>query len=124
MNNTILIVEDDKDILQLLHAIFDCLENYKTLFAQNGREAIDTVQANSPNVIIMDIQLPDSTGYDVCKKIKAIPAMCDTKVLMLSGMTQYADRLKAKEAGADDYITKPFSSTELLEKVEGILSIN
>jgi DNA-binding response OmpR family regulator len=122
MKNKLLIVEDDRDILQLLQVVFDHLDNFEILYAQDGQEALNLAKVINPDVILLDIQLPDSTGYDVCRQIKTSPAMCNTKVLMLSGMTQNSDRLKAQESGADDYITKPFNLDTLLEKVEGLLN--
>jgi DNA-binding response OmpR family regulator len=98
--------------------------NYQTFYAKDGREAINIARANHPDVILLDIQLPDMTGYEVCKKVKSDPALLHTKVIILSGMAQNTDWLKALEAGADDYITKPFSSITLCEKVDELLRSN
>ena len=121
MTKKILIVEDEEDIVELLDAIFSDLVNYEILYAKDGQEALNIARVNNPDIILLDIQLPELTGYEVCKLVKSDPAMSHTKVLMLSGMTQNSDWLKAQEAGADDYIAKPFSSIALLEKVEELL---
>ena len=120
----ILVVEDEKDILELLLSIFDDFGDYRILSAMDGEEALRLVRVDNPDIILLDIQLPRLNGYEVCKSVKSDPTMSRTKVLMLTGMTQNSDRQKAQEAGADGYITKPFSSIELLEKVEGLLRSN
>ena len=120
----ILVVEDEKDILELLLSIFDDFGDYRILSAMDGEEALRLVRVDNPDMILLDIQLPRLNGYEVCKSVKSDPTMSRTKVLMLTGMTQNSDRQKAQEAGADGYITKPFSSIELLEKVEGLLRSN
>jgi two-component system, OmpR family, alkaline phosphatase synthesis response regulator PhoP len=120
----ILIVEDEKDILELLLAVFSDFGDYRILSAMDGEEALRLVRVDNPDIILLDIQLLRLNGYEVCKSVKSDPTMSHTKVLMLSGMAQNYDRQKAEEAGADGYIIKPFSSKELLEKVEGLLRSN
>ena len=124
MTKKILIAEDEEDIIELLCAIFDDLVDCEAFCARDGEEALGIARVNNPDIILLDIQLPRLNGYEVCKLVKSDPAMTQTKVLMLSGMVQNSDRLKAHEAGADDYIKKPFSSTELIQKVEGLLWSN
>jgi two-component system cell cycle response regulator len=120
----ILIVEDEEVVVKLLAAIFSDLMNYMTFYARNGREAINIARVNNPNIILLDIQLPDITGYEVCKLVKSDPAMSHTKVVILSGMTQNSDWLKAQEVRADDYIAKPFNSIALMKRVEELLRSN
>jgi len=120
----ILIVEDEKHIIELLCTIFDGLANYRTIYARDGQEALKLARINAPDIILLDIYLPELDGYEVCRFVKSDPTMSHTKVLMISGMAQNSDLLKAQEAGADDYITKPFISTALIEKVEALLGSN
>ena len=124
MTKKILIVEDEEDVIELLSAIFGDLGDYKVIYARDGKEALRIAQADNPDIILLDIMLPKLDGYKVCKLIKSDLAMSHTKVLMLSGMAQISDWLNAKEAGADGYIAKPFSSTALIEKVEELLRSN
>ena len=124
MTKKILIVEDEEDILALLFAIFGDLEDYRVLCARDGEEALRIARADNPDIILLDIQLPKMNGHEVCKSVKSNSAMSHTKVLMLSGMVQNSDRQKAQEVGADGYITKPFSSIALVEKVEELLRSN
>ena len=124
MNKKILIAEDEEDILELLFAIFGDLEGYETLCARGGEETIRLARVNNPDIILLDIQLPKLNGYEVCKLVKSDPTMSQTKVLMISGMAQNSDWRKAQEVGADGYIIKPFSSIELVEKIEELLRSN
>jgi DNA-binding response OmpR family regulator len=124
MTKKILIVEDEEDIVELLSAIFDDIGDYEVLSAGDGEEALRIAQVDNPDIILLDIQLPKLNGYKVCGLIKSDPAMSHTKVLMLSGIVQNSDWLRAREAGADGYIAKPFSSTALVEKVEELLRSN
>jgi two-component system alkaline phosphatase synthesis response regulator PhoP len=113
-----LIAEDDEDILELLLAIFDDLEDYRILCARDGEEALRTARADNPSIILLDILLPRMNGYDVCRSVKSDPAMSHAKVLMMSGVAQNSDRQKAEEVGADAFIAKPFDSIALVGKVE------
>ena len=121
MTKKILIAEDEEDILELISAILDDTGYYRILCARNGEEALRIARVDNPDIILLDIQLPKLNGCEVCKLIKSDSAMSHTKVLMLSGMAQNSDWLRVQEAGADDYIIKPFSSIELIEKVEALL---
>ena len=120
----ILVVEDEEDILELLLSVFADFADYQILSATDGEEALRLARVRSPEIILLDIHLPKLNGYEVCKSVKSDPTMSSTKVLMLSGMVQNSDWQKAQEAGADGYITKPFTSIELLEKVEWLLKSN
>ena len=124
MTKKILIVEDEEDILELVCAIFTDLGDYGILCAKDGEEALRVARVDNPDIILLDIQLPKLNGYEVCKSVKSDSAISHTKVLMVSGMTQNSDLLKVQEAGADDYILKPFNSTTLVEKVETLLRGN
>jgi CheY-like chemotaxis protein len=120
----VLVVEDEKDVLELILSIFDGLGNYQILTAMDGEEAINLAQTDNPDIILLDIQLPRFNGYEVCGYIKSDPTTSHIKILMLSGMAQNSDRQKAKEANADGFINKPFISKELLEKIESLLRGN
>ena len=122
MNKKILIVEDEEDILELLSTIFR-LEDYEVLCTRDGEDALRIVREHSPDIVLLDIQIPKITGDEVCKSVKSDPAMLHTKVLIVSGMDG-SHLQKAREAGADACMTKPFSSTAIVEKVEELLSNN
>jgi CheY-like chemotaxis protein len=80
----ILIVEDEKHIIELLCAIFDGLANYRTIYARDGQEALKLARINAPDIILLDIYLPELDGYEVCRFVKSDPTMSHTKVLMIS----------------------------------------
>ncbi len=124
MTKKILIVEDEEDVLELLLEIFGALGDYRVLCARDGEEALRITRADNPDIILLDIQLPKISGHEVCKSVKSDLAMRHTKVLMLSGMAQNSDWQKAQQAGADAYMTKPFSSIVLVEQVEELLKSN
>ncbi len=124
MTSKILIVEDEEDILELLLAIFEDSGDYRILCARDSEEALRIVRRDEPDVVLLDVHLPTLNGYEVCKVIKSDTTVSGSKVLMLSGMTQAADLRRAQEAGADGYLTKPFSSIALIEKVKALLRSN
>ena len=117
----ILIVDDEESILDLLVAIFNSIKDIEILCAQDGSEALSIARISIPDIVLLDAKLPKLDGYEVCKSIKNDPAMEHTKVLMTSGLTENSDVTKAREAGADDYISKPFTVTEILERVDKVL---
>ncbi len=121
MSRKILVVEDEEVIRRVIAAIFNFQDEYQVFFSQDGEEGIRKAREVNPDVILLDARLPKINGYEVCKSVKSEPALAHARVLMMSGLVQYYDRQKAREAGVDDYIAKPFSATDLVEKVEKLL---
>jgi DNA-binding response OmpR family regulator len=117
----ILIVEDEVIILELLQEVFGSYGNYQVFSAMDGEEALHVARQNDPDIILLDVQIPKINGHDVCRLVKADSSLSHAKVLMLSGRPQSTDRQKALDAGADDYVTKPFKPSFLVGKVEEIL---
>lgn len=106
MNKTsILIVEDDRPIRNLIVTTLKTHE-YKYLTAENGREAILEASSHNPDIILLDLGLPDMEGVDVIKKIRTWSNM---PIIVISARSEDSDKIEALDAGADDYITKPFS---------------
>ena len=124
MTKKLLVVEDDKAILELISEIFGNLEDYIILCARDVEEALRIAREDNPGIILLDIHLPQIDGYAVCRLVKSDPAMSHVKILILSCIAQDYYWQKAQEAGADGYITKPFSSTTLIDKVEELLRSN
>lgn len=122
MAEAILIVEDDEDIIELLLTVLTSLGNRRIVCARDGEVASYIVRAERPDIVLLDIQLPKLNGFELCKSIKSDPALAHTKILMITGMAQNSDWLRAKEAGADGYVTKPFTTVELIKKVEELLN--
>lgn len=120
MNNhdeaLILIVDDIPRNLQVLGSILS--ENgFGVSVASSGQGALDAIAANKPDVVLLDIQMPDMDGFDVCTRLKANPATADVPVIFLTARTEIDDIVRGFEVGAVDYITKPFISQELLARV-------
>ena len=124
MNKHILIVEDEKDLLDTLEYNFKHA-GYKVSTTTEGNKAISFATGkNNPDLIILDLMLPDVSGLDVCKKIKNNPVSEKTPILMLTAKGEEVDRILGFELGADDYLVKPFSLRELTLRVAVLLKRN
>jgi two-component system sensor histidine kinase ChiS len=109
----ILIVDDEPMNRQILNNLLR-IEGYHVISAENGRQAIDLLKTESPELMLLDIMMPDMTGYDVCQRIRHKHHF---PIILLSARHQVADRIKGFEFGANDYISKPFNRAELLARV-------
>ncbi len=118
----LLIVDDHPEVRELVEITF-AIGDYEIHKAINGGEALDFVRKQQTDVIILDIMMPGGIdGYDVCRRIKGDEATASCKVIILSARGQERDREMGIDAGADDYVVKPFSPAELFEKVEELLA--
>ena len=120
MNKHILIVEDEKDLLATLEYNFK-KEGYKTTGVTSGKEAIEAVRNKKPDLLILDLMLPDISGLNVCKEIRNKANNEDIYILMLTAKGEEVDRIVGFELGADDYLVKPFSLRELSLRVSSLL---
>jgi two-component system, cell cycle response regulator DivK len=120
MSRCILVVEDQMDNRQILR---DLLGNagYELLEAENGAEALTTVARQRPDLILMDIQLPVMDGYEATRRLKADPATKSIPIIVVTSYAMSGDETKAREAGCDAYVTKPYSPRQLLGKVREFL---
>ncbi len=116
MNESILIVDDEDDLRELLRYNLE-KENYKTAAARNGKEAIDSMQHHIPDLILLDVMMPGLDGWEVCRIVKKNTAWKYIPIIMLTALTDEKDRITGLTLGADDYMSKPFSLSELLLKV-------
>lgn len=119
MNQNILIVEDDSDILELLRFSLE-KEGYKVFFASDGTEAWSILNDEHVDLCVLDIGLPGVSGVDLCRRIKREERLKQIPIIFASARTQEADLLIGFQAGADDYVRKPFSPKELLARI-GVL---
>lgn len=120
MSRLILVVEDQQDNRQIIRDLLSALD-YELAEAENGKEALAAVARQKPDLILMDIQMPIMDGYEATRRIKANPA---TKGIPIIAVTSYAlsgDEQKARDAGCDDYVPKPFSPRQLLAKIRQYL---
>ena len=116
----ILVVEDDTDISKMLRIYFDS-QGYEVLVAKKGNEALDICRTKLPNVIVLDINLPDIDGYDVCRILRSNTRTSYVPIIFLTQRDDRSDKIAGLELGADDYITKPFDIEELKLRVEGTI---
>ncbi len=119
----VLLVDDYQGVLSLVHATLRNDERYQILLARDGEEALDIARLEKPDLIFMDIMMPKTDGYSVCRELKDDPDTSQIKVVLLTALDTEFSRDRGIEAGAVDYITKPFSPIALLEKVDDILGI-
>ena len=117
----ILLVEDEPDLLQTLAFNFEN-EGYKVAKALDGKEAIKFLEDDdSISLVILDLMLPDMSGLDICRRIRATDNLKDILVIMVTAKGEEVDRVVGFEVGADDYVVKPYSVRELLLRVGGML---
>ena len=119
----ILIVDDEPNILMSLEFLMR-KEGYTVFVARDGSEAIKIIDNDQPNVVVLDIMMPNVDGYEVCQYIKNDEMKKETKVIFLSAKSKKEDIEKGYEMGADLYLTKPFSTRELVKEVKKITQRN
>jgi DNA-binding response OmpR family regulator len=114
----ILLIEDDPAVAE---SLIDGLEqaNFQVVWQNNGRDGIIYAREHHPHLIILDVRLPDVTGFDVCRELRQLKLR--QPILMLTARREEADKVLGLEMGADDYVTKPFSLRELLSRIRALL---
>lgn len=117
---TILLIEDDADMRDNTAEILE-LANYRVLKAENGRRGVDIARKEKPDLVLCDIMMPELDGYSVLHMLGRDPATAEVPFIFLSAKTERGDVRKGMELGADDYLTKPFEESELLNAIEGRL---
>ena len=118
MSKTILVIEDDVSILRGLRDNLK-FEEYEVLTATDGHEGIILALEKSPDLVLLDIMLPGISGYDICRKVKEQKP--DLPIIMLTARSKEIDKIAGLDLGADDYVTKPFSTPELLARIRAAL---
>jgi two-component system, OmpR family, response regulator RegX3 len=114
---TILLVEDEEDIAALVRAYLE-RDGFRVLWAMRGTEGLAELERNDVRLAILDLQLPDADGFDICRAIRTSSRL---PVVMLTARDEEVDRVTGLELGADDYVTKPFSPRELTARVRAVL---
>ncbi|HEY3080556.1 MAG TPA: response regulator transcription factor [Chloroflexota bacterium] len=113
----ILVVDDDPEVQQLLDYVLR-REEHVVLSAETGEEALRAVHSSAPDLVILDLMLPGIDGFTVCERLRLARSV---PILMLTGLVEEHDKIRGLDAGADDYLTKPFSPRELLARVRALL---
>lgn len=120
MPEKILIVDDDTDSLKLISLMLQ-RHGYEIIAANNGTQALTKANADTPDLVILDVMMPDINGYEVCRRLRANPETQNVPIIMFTAKTLTDDKVAGFEAGADDYLTKPTHPAELAARVEAIL---
>lgn len=120
--HTLLIADDEPNIVISLEYLLK-REGYRVLVARDGQEALDTIVREHPDLVLLDVMMPHKTGFEVCQAVRAIPGVEATPILMLTARGRETDVAKGLALGANAYMTKPFSTRELVQKVAEMLGV-
>ena len=121
MTKRILVVEDQEDLRGVLRDLFTN-SGYTVIEAVDGAAGVASAKSDRPDIILMDIQMPIIDGYEATRQIKADPNLTSTPIVAVSSFAMKGDEEKARAAGCDDYVTKPYSPIQLLRMVRGYLA--
>jgi DNA-binding response OmpR family regulator len=120
LKERVLVIDDEPDLLELIEVNMKAA-GFEVLSASNGKEGLEMARKTKPELIVLDVMLPELGGLEVCKSLRRDPATADIPVLMLTARATEIDRVLGLELGADDYVTKPFSTRELVLRVKNLL---
>lgn len=120
MTKKLLIADNEQPLRLLVRATLKD-KNYEILEASDGQEALEVARRERPKLLLLDIQMPAMTGFEVCEQLKSDPTTADIVVVMLTVKSQQIDKERGKAVGADYYFTKPFSPSQLLQLVDRIM---
>ena len=121
MSRTILVADDEPNIVISLEYLMK-REGYTVLVARDGQEALDAIARDKPDLVLLDVMMPKKSGFEVCQAVRASEELQATKILMLTAKGRDTDLAKGLALGADAYMTKPFSTRELVQKVADMLA--
>ena len=116
----VLVVDDEPFICRSLSFVLR-KENYEVFEARNGEEALLAIEEHRPDLVFLDVMMPKVNGFEVTRRVRADESLKSTKIILLTAKGQDSDRATGREVGADDYMTKPFSPTKILERARQIL---
>jgi DNA-binding response OmpR family regulator len=121
MAKSVLIVDDESYIVKSLSFVMKNA-GFETCSAGDGEEALQKLDEMVPDLVILDVMMPKLDGFEVCKAIRANPAWCSIKIIMLTAKGRDSEREKGLALGADDYLTKPFSTRDILKRVQEMMN--
>jgi DNA-binding response OmpR family regulator len=121
MPKKVLIADDEENIVTALEFLLQ-RRGYETRVAKNGDEALSEIERFAPDLVLLDVMMPRRSGYEVCQRVRGRPEWRHIKIIMLSAKGREVEVSKGVSLGADLYITKPFSNTELVAKIDGLLA--
>jgi DNA-binding response OmpR family regulator len=117
----VLIVDDEPNIVMSLEFLMK-KAGFEVTVARNGREALDALDGPPPDLLLLDVMMPEFDGYEVCERIRADPAWASTTIFMLTARGRDSERDRGLALGADAYVTKPFSTRELVAQIEAVMA--
>lgn len=120
---SILIIDDEPIVRLTLEGLL-MQENLDLLLAENGKQGLELAKRYLPDAILLDLMMPDMNGYEVCRKIRANPKLAEVPIIMITANDNREAKIKGLEAGADDFLTKPFDSLEIQIRIKNILRLN
>ena len=120
MSKKILVVDDEVDIVEQLKIRLEH-SGYDIVTANSGEEALEKVKIEEPDLILLDVMMPPPNGFQVCRTLKDDPEHSKVPIIMLTAKSTDSDEFWGVESGADDYITKPYNASELIEKITGLI---
>jgi len=123
MGKRVLIVDDEPNIVISLEFLMK-REGFDVSIARDGEEALRKVEESTPDVMLLDVMMPKKTGYEVCQQIRANPSFAGIKIVMLTAKGRDTEVAKGLDLGADAYMTKPFSTKDLVAQVRALLGIS
>ena len=119
---TVLLVDDNLQNLELMQAYLEDLP-CRTVSAADGIEAVELIEREPPDLVLLDVMMPRMSGFEVCQKIKSVPRTRDIVVVMVTALHEVGDFERAVECGTDDFLTKPVNKLELLTRVKSLLRV-
>ena len=119
-NKRILVADDEPNLVRSLTFILQ-KEGYATASAANGEEALEKIKQSKPDLVFLDVMMPQKNGYEVCKEVKQEPDLRSIYIIILTAKGQEADREQGAGCGADEFITKPFGLQEIVARVKKVL---
>ncbi|MBP9907040.1 MAG: response regulator [Rhodoferax sp.] len=120
MTHKILVADDEPNIVISLEYLLK-REGYSVVVARDGQEALDAIARETPDLVLLDVMMPKKTGFEVCQEVRANESLQGVKILMLTAKGRDTDMAKGTALGADAYMTKPFATRDLVQKVAQML---
>jgi DNA-binding response OmpR family regulator len=122
MSKRVLVVDDEPNIVMSLEFLMR-RAGFEVAVARNGKEALDALEGTPPDLLLLDVMMPEFDGYEVCERIRARPEWNAAKIIMLTARGREVERERGLALGADAYVTKPFSTRDLVDQVKRMLDV-
>jgi DNA-binding response OmpR family regulator len=122
MTKRVLVVDDEPNIVMSIEFLMK-RAGFEVQVARNGREALQALEGVPPDLMLLDVMMPEFDGYEVCERVRQRPDWNDTKIIMLTARGRDSERQRGLALGADRYVTKPFSTRELVEQAKELLGV-